>query len=194
MTGILAKPARLDRASRRAQLLATARTVVAERGVGGFTMEALAAAAGVNKALPYRHFDNADAVLDELFRTFNVDVGTRVLRAARAAAGTEARVRAVIRAYLDCVIANADLLVAVASPSATARTPFEDPRAGIRFAAELLTRQFGFAESDAWATASIVQGALAGGAEGLAHREARRPAVEEALVTALSSLVDRYGS
>jgi AcrR family transcriptional regulator len=179
------KATRLDRATRREQLLSAARKVVAERGVAGFTMESLAAAAGVNKALPYRHFDNAEAVLNELYRQFNFEIGSRVLDAARQARTVDDRIRRVIGAYLDCVFDNVDLLSVLASPGSPPRSPFEDPRVGIR--------QFGFDERDAWAAASVIQGALAGGVDTIAHREAAREQVEETLSVVLAALVRRYG-
>lgn len=191
MSEEIRKPTRLGRARRREQLLTTAREVLAERGLSGFSMESLSAAAGVNRALPYRHFDNADAVLIELYRQVSLEIGTRVLDAAQRAKTVDDRIKAVVTAYLDCVFDNADLLKILTGPISP-RSAFEDPRVGIDFAAHLLVRMFGFSERGAWASASVVQGALSGGVGALMNEEASRAEVDDALVTILTSLVERY--
>src|SRR5687767_13326585 len=57
---------RLPGASRRRQLLDLAGEIVVEGGVAGLTMDRLAGAAGVSKALVYAHFANRDDVLTAL--------------------------------------------------------------------------------------------------------------------------------
>ena len=187
------RPARLGREARREQLLATARELISSRGVGALTMENLAAAAGVNKAIPYRHFDNAHSVVAELFDGFNREIAERVLVAAREDGTVEERVRRVVRAYLDCVRENADILAVLSVPGSSVRTSVEgDNRIGARFAADLFRDLFKVPERDAWAMASLVQGALAGGVDTLVNREASRRRVEEALVVAITALVTAY--
>ena len=57
---------RLRRDQRRDQLLDSAAALLVERGPGAITMEGVAAEAGVSKALPYAHFDNATELLRQL--------------------------------------------------------------------------------------------------------------------------------
>ena len=47
-------------------------------------MERLAAEAGVSKALPYKHFDNSEQVLAELYRRETVGARARGVAGARA--------------------------------------------------------------------------------------------------------------
>ena len=61
--------ARLSAAQRREQFLDVAAQLVVEQGADAVTMEAVAARAGVSKALSYRYFDNAGALLRGPVRT-----------------------------------------------------------------------------------------------------------------------------
>ena len=188
MTSKTKRAPRLDRDSRREQLLETARALLADTGFSAFTMEGLAQAAGVNKALPYRHFDNADAVLNEIYREVSLEIGTRVLDATRGVEAVDDRIRAAVGAYLDAVFDNTDLLKILAGPISP-RSAFDDPRVGIDFAANLLVRRFELSEERAWASASILQGALSGGVGALMNEEATRSQVDEVLVTMIRALV-----
>ena len=184
---------RLGREARREQLLASARELISSRGVSALTMENLAAAAGVNKAIPYRHFENAHAVVAELFDNFNREIAQRVLVAAGEAGPVEERVRRIVRAYLDCVRENADILAVLSVPGSNVGSNFDgDKRVGARFTADLFRDLFDVPEPDAWAIASVVQGALAGGVDTLVNREASRRRVENALVVAISALIEAH--
>ncbi len=105
----MAEPARrrLRAEERRELLLDAAVAVLEEMGVGAVTMEAIAARAGVNKALPYRHFDNARAVLVELYVRFNRDLATRVAGAVAEHDHLEARVQAAVSAFFDVAATTA---------------------------------------------------------------------------------------
>ena len=59
--------ARLTAAQRKQQFLDVAAQIVVEQGADTVTMEAVAARAGVSKALSYRYFSNAGSLLLELF-------------------------------------------------------------------------------------------------------------------------------
>ena len=62
----------MPRTARCDQLLAVARKIIAEGGIGALTMAALAQRAGVSKPVVYEHFDNSESVavalLDEHFK------------------------------------------------------------------------------------------------------------------------------
>ncbi len=68
------RPERCDAAANRKRILAAARSVLAERGVDGTSMDAVAAAAGVGKGTLFRRFgDRAglfDALLDDATAEF----------------------------------------------------------------------------------------------------------------------------
>jgi AcrR family transcriptional regulator len=86
--------ARLSAAQRREQFLDVAAQLVVEQGADAVTMEAVAARAGVSKALSYRYFDNAGALLVALFEREVIDLDQRIMAAVEQANGFEAKVRA----------------------------------------------------------------------------------------------------
>src|SRR4051812_44173490 len=101
---------RLPKMERREQLLDAAASIIVERGVAGITMERLAATAGVSKALPYAHFENADEVLAELYRREVTELGVAIVaRAASAGPGID-RLIAAMHAYFDFVEARGAIL------------------------------------------------------------------------------------
>lgn len=66
------KRTRLSPHDRRMQLLDCARTLIQDKGLSSFTMEALAREAGVSNPLIYKYFDTRLALLQELLtREFN---------------------------------------------------------------------------------------------------------------------------
>lgn len=73
----------MPRQQRRAQLLASARTLLENGGLGALTMEGLARQAGVSKPVVYEHFNNSEsvaiAVLEDFYETIIelVDFRTR---------------------------------------------------------------------------------------------------------------------
>ncbi|ADG73181.1 transcriptional regulator, TetR family [Cellulomonas flavigena DSM 20109] len=67
----------------REALLAGAREMLAERGLDGFSLSALARRLGVSTAAPYRHFADRDALLDALCLEGYALFGAALARAAR---------------------------------------------------------------------------------------------------------------
>ncbi len=86
----------MPRAERRDQLLATASKIVAEGGIGGLTMEALAEAAGVSKPVVYEHWDNSESVAAALLDDY--------FKAAVEAVDTAARDAATLGEYLSLAV------------------------------------------------------------------------------------------
>jgi AcrR family transcriptional regulator len=80
------KRTRLEPQVRRTQLLDAAATIIAQHGLSGFTMDALAKEAGVSNPLVYTYFSTRRALLEELleleFDRYRDDVQER-LNAAR---------------------------------------------------------------------------------------------------------------
>jgi AcrR family transcriptional regulator len=76
---VIARSTKLTRGERRESLLDAATELLGAGGPGAVTMEGVAAAAGVTKALPYRHFPNADAVLVALVERFNLELAECIL-------------------------------------------------------------------------------------------------------------------
>jgi AcrR family transcriptional regulator len=83
--------------------------IAAEQGVALVTMEAVAAAVGVNKALLYRQFDNRGELLLALFDRETAELDRRVECAIADVTGFEAKVRAWARAWFDHLAERAAL-------------------------------------------------------------------------------------
>lgn len=101
---------RLSATDRREQLLEAAARVVLEDGPHALTMDALASAAGVSRALAYTHFASREQVLHELLRREVGEMDARVAAAVAHAWTFEDRVRAVMRAQLEVIIERGPLL------------------------------------------------------------------------------------
>jgi len=86
---------------RREQYLDAAARITADHGVAMVTMEAVAAAVGVNKALLYRQFDNRGELLLELFDRETAELDNRALAATANVSGFEPKVRAWAQAWFD---------------------------------------------------------------------------------------------
>ncbi len=86
--------ARLTAAQRKQQFLDVAAQIVVEQGADTVTMEAVAARAGVSKALSYRYFSNAGALLLELFEREVVELDRQIRRAVEEAPTFEDKIRA----------------------------------------------------------------------------------------------------
>ena len=174
---------RLTKEARRSQLLDSAADLLLERGVGGVTMEGLAAQASVSKALPYVHFDNAEAVLLALHRREVGRIGREVTSALASRIEPAARVRAAVHAYFDAVIDRGAILSMLTQlrPSGGHRTD-GGARAGHRFVAALYVSELGISERAARVSAGLLLGALHGAVDALAHGEGSRTRIEEAVV------------
>ena len=86
--------------SRRDSLLDAAGTLVATGGVGGVTMESVAAASGVSRALVYKHFVNRRDLLAALFERESHLLHEQLTEAVANAEGLEAKFRALVEGAL----------------------------------------------------------------------------------------------
>ena len=187
-------PARLSAAARRSQLLDVAAALVVHRGPGACSMEGLAVAAGVSKALPYRHFADADAVLVALYQRETARLGAGVERALRTAPAGADLVRVSVRAYFDELVARRELLAALSSPGRAIPALADPTDAGTRFAARLLREHHGLDRARAAVVAGMVQGAIVGAAGTVLARTASRRRVEDALVVMIGAALGTHGS
>lgn len=176
---------------RRQQLLDAAATILVEHGAAAMSMERLAAEAGVSKALPYKHFDNSEQVLAELYRRETVALGRAVWRALDATGPDDDTVRVSIRAYLDEVIARGPVLTALSRPGSTISSVADPGQAGIVFEVEVLNRFHGVDRDRAKAVAGIVQGAVVGAAGTLNAGHGTRQELEDDLVAVITTLIRR---
>jgi len=102
-------PGRISSRDRREQYLDAAARIAAGHGVAIVTMEAVAAAVGVNKALLYRQFDNRGELLLELFDRETAELDQRAMEATANISGFEPKVRAWARAWFDHLAERAAL-------------------------------------------------------------------------------------
>src|SRR4051794_9637642 len=115
---------RADAARNRLRVLAAAERLFAERGVGGVTMDDVAAAAGVGKGTLYRRFTDkgglAVALLDERERELQQAMLTGPAPLGPGAPPVE-RLVAFVGAYLELVDRQLDLVLMSETSSAGAR-------------------------------------------------------------------------
>jgi AcrR family transcriptional regulator len=179
MAGASLATGRLSKEERREQLLDAAAALVVERGLGGITMEGLADRAGVSKALPYQHFDNAPDVLVALYRREIGWLGGRVVAAVADTADPAARVRAAIHAYFDAVVERGAVLGALSNPATGVAAEADGgQRVGVEFVAELVVEPFGFSGRRARMLASMLLGMLFGAVDSWAHEDGGRHRIE----------------
>ena len=167
---------------RRAQLLDVAAELVRHGGAGTLTMERLAERAGVSKAIPYRHFVDADAVLVALYQRETTALGAAVVDALRGAPAGADLVRVGVRAYFDEVVRRRDLLVALSSPGRAVPALADPDQAATRFASWVLQEFHGLDARRAKAVSGMVQGAIVGAVGSYLAGLGSRRAVEETLV------------
>jgi AcrR family transcriptional regulator len=97
------RPKRVSAAERRTQYLRCAADLVLSDGVAAVTMDAVAGAAGVNKALLYRQFANRGELLLALFDRETSALDRAVLGAVEGIEGFEPQLRAWATAWFDFV-------------------------------------------------------------------------------------------
>jgi AcrR family transcriptional regulator len=187
----VAPTARLTRTERREALLDAATDLLLERGPVGVTMEGVAARAGVTKALPYRHFANADAVLVALVERFHAELATRIVTAVDGADDdVSARMAAAVGAYFDVVEAHGHVIAQLA-PNPGIRSAAAERQDADGFVVWLFTERFGVPRSQATAVGDVVLAALNGAVVSWARRRGSRQRLEALATEAAIAVVAR---
>lgn len=186
------------KADRRSQLLDAAAWLVTEQGVSGFTMEGLAKAAGVSKALPYRHFANADEALVELMNREVGRLGRAMVSACVGLDDGDPMIAAAIGAYFDTIADRGGLLNSLAGPgSPVPELAGRGTRTAPEFLVGLLERGYGLTGQPATLAAWMITGlAIAGSdswARGDAPREIIEPLTVAAIIGAVHAVVETTG-
>lgn len=164
---------RLTFDEREGLLLDAAAHLVTKGGADALTMEGMAASAGVNKALAYRHFSNRDDVLLALWDRETGRFDAKVREALQDVRGLEPRVRLLVDTWLDALEAGPTALSlldqnGIGNPE-LARRRSQRIAAIVRFLSSMLREEYDLAPRDADTAAAV----LATGAQGLvALREA----------------------
>ena len=181
---------RVAKADRRSLLLDAAARLVADKGLAGFTMEGLAIAAGVSKALPYRHFTNADDALVALMTREVAHLGRAMTAACDGIDDGDAMLAAAIGAYFDVIIERGGLLNELAGPGSTlpelagggSRTP-------PAFLLDLLGRGYRLRGKPAVLTAWLVTALAIAGSDSLARDDGPRTTIEPLTVAAILATI-----
>ena len=179
---------RLSKSARRHQLLDVAATKVVEHGLAAMSMERIAEWAGVSKALPYAHFDNAEALLVALYQREAVAIGREIVEALDAARPGDDLARVRVRAWFDAVERRAKVLSVLTAPGSTVPLAADPDGEGQRYSARLLYRYFGVDKHRALALSGILQGALMGASTSWVSGLATREELEDVLVALIKTL------
>ncbi|MEZ5378724.1 MAG: TetR/AcrR family transcriptional regulator [Acidimicrobiales bacterium] len=174
---------------RRRQLLEVAAAIIVADGAAAVSMERLAAEADVSKALPYKHFDNAEAVLAALYRRETSELGRHVWQALSDAPPGSDLLRVGIGVFLDEIIERGPVMDALSRPGSTIAAVADPDQRGVIFEVDLLSRFHGLSRERAKAVAGMVQGAVVGAAATLRSGHGERGQLEDDLVAAIAAMI-----
>ena len=104
---------RMSKGERRHQLLDVAASLLAEGDTQNVTMERVAEHAGVSKALPYAHFENAEQLLVTLYRRASVELGEAIWQALEDAGDDDDLADVWADAYYHCSITQGVVFAAL---------------------------------------------------------------------------------
>lgn len=157
-------PERLSADERREHLLDVTRQLVVEQGAASITIGTVAVRAEVTRALIYKHFENRDDLLVEVYRREAKRLDKQIRRIVEAApSGLEAKVRSFIVAAVDAIDEHAPFFTplrdARTDPSVRRDKRGWDTRS-VTYFAELATTEYGIAPSTARAAVSVLLGGV----------------------------------
>lgn len=184
-------PRSRQKAARREQLLDSAAILLVEHGLPHFTMEALATAAGVSKALPYQHFDNATEAIAALYEREIGHVAAAIADATAATTGAQQTLAAAVHAYFDVVDRRGPVLTHLAgtgSPIPTMLFGSFPPPAG--FLVELIRTAYGCERRTANVAASIVASIAVAASDSVARGDGTRDELEQIATQAVVAAID----
>ena len=170
---------------RREQLLDAAATLVVDKGLMGFTMEGLATAAGVSKALPYRHFANSESALLALLAREIGGLAKAIATACDDLRDGERLIAAAITAYFDVVSERGALLNTLAgSGSPLPELAGGGTRPAPWFVVDVIERGFGLRGQKATVLAWLITAMAISGSDSVARGDASRSVVQKMTISA----------
>lgn len=101
---------RVDAAQRKEQLIDAAADIVSAAGISALTIEAVVAKVGVHRPIVYRHFDNAEMLLDAVIERELNSLRTSSDNAIAGVVGFDARIRAAVSAWMEHFASNSALM------------------------------------------------------------------------------------
>ncbi len=151
--------------SRRDSLLDAAGTLVATGDTAGVTMESVAAASGVSRALVYKHFANRSDVLAALFERESRLLHEQLTRAVADAVGLEAKFRALVEGALAAQSSRGATFAALLNqggrPTEQRAVQRGRDRSTVRYFASLAVAELGLEKKDAVTGVQLALGAIA---------------------------------
>src|SRR5207245_2842686 len=181
-----APPERLSKAARRTQLLDCAAQLITQRGIDGVTMEGVAALAGVSKALPYLHFQNAEALIMALREREMDDLSHRVSKAARGIDDFETKIATTVHVGFQFMKEKGTLMIALLWAPDTNPNLRNQPKPRLSktdwFLAGLFEKELGLKRIDAQLAQRILATGLVGAYEAWLEGIVSERAVERVAV------------
>ncbi|HSZ36322.1 MAG TPA: TetR/AcrR family transcriptional regulator [Acidimicrobiales bacterium] len=154
-----------DSLNRRGSLLDAAGVLVAAGGAASVSMESVAAASGVSRALVYKHFANRHDVLAALFERESRLLHRQLTQSVTAAAGLEAKFRALVEGALTAQSSRGATLAALMNEGGRPAHQRDVQRrrdgATVRYFAALAVAELGLDERRAIAGVQLALGAIA---------------------------------
>jgi AcrR family transcriptional regulator len=139
--------ARLARADRREVLLDAAADMVAAGDVDDVSMDSVADAAGVSRALVYKHFANRRELIGALYERESARLHARLAAAVEAADGFEPTLRALVRGALEAQASRGATFAALGQSGGRTAAQREKQRRRdgrtLRFFTKLAVEEFG---------------------------------------------------
>lgn len=179
---------------REQQFLDVACDLIRERGLGSITMERLAVEAGVSKALPYRYFENTDAVFVALYVREIGRLSDRIAAAMRSAPPGGDLLRVAVREYFRAVDEHGAVLGALAGPGSPIVDLVRERGATVD---NRLARYFAefhrVPPKQSLVLSSMVSATVIAANECVARGEVTRPTAEKAAVAAVAAMVEALG-
>ncbi|MDO8801964.1 TetR/AcrR family transcriptional regulator [Phenylobacterium sp.] len=154
---------RLTPAARRDQILDVAARVIVQEGLQAATMERLARAAHVSKALVYTYFATRDGLLGALLQREQADLGDRGMAAALRAETFPDLIAQTTRHYLEHVRDRGPLIAALLADPSTAALMEAESRINrdqtIRYLVRATRRAYGLPLAPAIVAVDMLMGA-----------------------------------
>lgn len=185
-----ARTKRMSKRARRHQLLDVAAGLLAEGGVRAATMERVAEAAGVSKALPYAHFANAEDLLVALYRRSSVELGESVWAALEAAGPGDDLAEVWVRSHFHCGARQGVVFAALITPGSAVPSKADRSSSGEAFVGRILHRFFDVETAHARVVAPMVLGAFLGASGQWLNDVPSRPSVEQATIDLVRGVVE----
>lgn len=177
----------MARPQRQAALLETAAQLVNERGINGFSFEALADAAGVTKTLPYAYFASKDDLLLTLFEQVIGGLDDRVRAVVDSGGTLEDVLRDALDVWFDAVRTDGRLLEALLDGRAVAGLAAAIRRrdlASHKLWHDVVIEHLGLADADAHVLAAMLNESATGIVALWVRRRGAKKDLIDAFITA----------